>query len=67
MVCTGEGGRTVHFRLNEDQQMFKKMVRDFAENEILPTAAERDREQRFDPEIWRKMAELDLCGIPFEQ
>ena len=67
LAYAGEGGGTVHFRLSEDQQMFKKMVRDFAENEILPTAAERDREQRFDPSIWRKMAELDLCGIPFEQ
>ena len=28
--------------------MIRKMVRDFAENEVAPTAAERDEEERFD-------------------
>src|SRR5699024_9040602 len=40
-------------------------VRDFAENEVEPSAAERDEEERFDREIFDKMAALGLTGIPW--
>ena len=43
------------------------MVRDFAEKEIAPTAAERDEEERFDMEIFEKMAALGLTGIPWPE
>ncbi len=55
------------FRLNEEQEMFRKVVRDFAVNEIEPSAAERDEEERFDMELFHKMAELGLTGIPWEE
>ncbi|KGX93859.1 acyl-CoA dehydrogenase [Pontibacillus halophilus JSM 076056 = DSM 19796] len=55
------------FTLTEEQQMLKKMVRDFAVNEVEPTAAERDEEERFDREIFDKMAELGLTGIPWPE
>lgn len=47
--------------------MIRKMVRDFALNEVAPTAAERDEEERFDREIFDKMAELGLTGIPWPE
>ena len=47
--------------------MIRKMVRDFAQNEVAPTAAERDEEERFDREIFDKMAELGLTGIPWPE
>lgn len=47
--------------------MIRKMVRDFAKNEVEPTAAERDEEERFDRKIFDKMAELGLTGIPFPE
>lgn len=55
------------FQLTDEQLMLQKVVRDFAENEVEPTAAERDEEERFDREIFDKMAELGLTGIPWPE
>ncbi len=55
------------FQLTEEQQMLKKMVRDFSEKEVEPTAAERDEEERFDREIFDQMAALGLTGIPWPE
>src|SRR5690625_4337705 len=55
----------MNFQLTEEQQMLREMVRDFAEREVEPTAAERDEEERFDREIFDKMAKLGLTGIPW--
>ncbi|ARI76043.1 acyl-CoA dehydrogenase [Halobacillus mangrovi] len=57
----------MNFTLTEEQEMLRKMVRDFAKNEVEPTAAERDEEERFDREIFDKMAELGLTGIPWPE
>ena len=57
----------MNFQLTEEQEMLRKMVRDFAENEVEPTAHERDEEERFDREIFYKMAELGLTGIPWPE
>ncbi|MFK2825641.1 acyl-CoA dehydrogenase [Bacillus sp. B190/17] len=57
----------MNFQLTEEHEMIRKMVRDFAKNEVEPTAAERDEEERFDMEIFRKMAELGLTGIPWPE
>ena len=34
---------------------------------VAPTAAERDEEERFDMELFHKMAELGLTGIPWPE
>ncbi|MFC5557523.1 acyl-CoA dehydrogenase [Ureibacillus thermophilus] len=57
----------MNFQLSEEHQQLREMVRDFAENEVAPTAKERDEEARFDREIWDKMAELGLTGIPWPE
>ncbi|MBM7551797.1 acyl-CoA dehydrogenase [Thalassobacillus pellis] len=57
----------MNFQLTEEQEMLRKMVRDFARNEVEPTAAERDEEERFDRELFDKMAELGLTGIPWPE
>lgn len=62
-----KGEEKMNFLLTEEQEMIRKMVRDFAENEVAPTAAERDEEQRFDRSIFEKMAELGLTGIPWPE
>jgi alkylation response protein AidB-like acyl-CoA dehydrogenase len=51
------------FQLTEEQQMIRGMVRDFAENEIMPIAAEIDREGRYPAENFKKMGELGLLGV----
>ncbi|MFC0186949.1 acyl-CoA dehydrogenase [Fictibacillus aquaticus] len=55
------------FKLSEEHEMIRKMVRDFAKNEVEPTAAERDEEERFDRAIFDQMGELGLCGIPWPE
>src|SRR5690625_692272 len=59
--------KTMNFQLTDEQEMLRKMVRDFAENDVEPTAAERDEEERFDRGIFDKMAELGLTGIPWPE
>jgi butyryl-CoA dehydrogenase len=51
------------FGLTEDQQIFQRMVRDFATNELEPVAAQVDEEEKFPAENVRKMAELGLMGV----
>ncbi|SFE09027.1 butyryl-CoA dehydrogenase [Lentibacillus persicus] len=57
----------MNFQLTEEQEMLRKMVRDFAKNDVEPTAAERDEEERFDRGIFDQMAELGLTGIPWPE
>ncbi len=57
----------MNFKLTEEHEMIRKMVRDFAKNEVEPTAAIRDEEQRFDRTIFDKMAALGLAGIPWPE
>lgn len=57
----------MNFKLSEEHEMIRKMVRDFAEKEVAPTAAERDEEERFDMDLFKKMAELGLTGIPWPE
>lgn len=45
--------------------MVRKMVREFAENEIRPIAAEYDETQEFPWDTVKKMGELNLLGLIF--
>ena len=56
------------FELTEEQNLIRQTVRDFAETEIAPSAAERDEEERFDRSLmFDKLAELGLTGIVFPE
>ncbi|WEG13086.1 acyl-CoA dehydrogenase [Pullulanibacillus sp. KACC 23026] len=57
----------MNFKLSEEHDMLRKMVREFAIKEVEPTAAERDEEERYDHSIFEKMAELGLAGIPWAE
>jgi alkylation response protein AidB-like acyl-CoA dehydrogenase len=58
----------MNFELTEEQSLIRDMVREFAENEIAPSAAERDEEERFDRALmFDKLAELGLTGIVFPE
>ncbi|MCM3162412.1 acyl-CoA dehydrogenase [Metabacillus litoralis] len=57
----------MYFKLSEEHEMLRKTVRDFAKKEVEPTAAERDEQERFDMDIFRKMADLGLTGIPWSE
>jgi alkylation response protein AidB-like acyl-CoA dehydrogenase len=57
----------MNFQLTEEQQMIRKMVRDFAEREIAPIAQETDKTGEFPWELIRKMASLGLLGLPIPE
>ncbi len=54
------------FQFSEEQKAMMEVGKDFAENEILPTQEQDEKEHRFRPEILKKMAELGFfgCVIP---
>jgi alkylation response protein AidB-like acyl-CoA dehydrogenase len=52
---------------DDNHYMIRDMVRDFAENEIAPVAGELDQRSEFPWENVKKMAELGLFGIPWEE
>lgn len=53
----------MNFRFNEEQQMMRKMVRDFAQKEIAPFVPSMEQGV-FPKEILQKMGKLGLMGIP---
>ncbi len=55
------------FKLTDDQRMIRDMVRDFAQSEIAPVAAEIDRTGAFPVDILKKMSELGLMGLPIAE
>lgn len=53
----------MNFDLTDEQTRLKQMVREFAEAEVAPGAAERDRASRFPSELIPKLARMKLLGI----
>ncbi len=53
------------FHLTREQEMVRKMYREFAETEVKPLAEELDEEERFPMETVEKMAKLGMMGIYF--
>ena len=51
------------FELTDEQALLKAAVREFAEGEIAPGAADRDEQARFPAELIPKLAEQGLLGI----
>lgn len=52
------------FSISKKEQLFLQMIREFAEKEVKPLAAEVDELERFPLETVAKMAELGILGIP---
>lgn len=53
------------FNLTKQEELFLKMIREFAEKEVEPLAAEIDDRERFPIETVEKMGRIGLMGIPF--
>ena len=51
------------FKLSEEQEMFRTVLRDFVEKDIKPVAREWEREGRYPTEIVEKMKAMGLFGI----
>lgn len=57
----------MNFDLTQEQQMIKKMMRDFANEEVAPGAVDRDRTGEFPVEIFRKLSTMGMMGLPFPE
>src|SRR5947207_12911027 len=57
----------LNFDHGETIAMLRESVRDFAQKEISPRAAEIDRSNQFPPDLWRKMGSLGLLGVTVEE
>jgi alkylation response protein AidB-like acyl-CoA dehydrogenase len=57
----------VDFSLTDEQGAFRRSVFDWAAATIAPGAAERDRDGRWDPEIWKSLAAQGLTGLPIPE
>jgi butyryl-CoA dehydrogenase len=51
------------FALTQEQELIQRTAREFSLKEVLPKAAEIDRQHRFPAELVRRMAELGFLGI----
>ncbi len=54
----------MNFNLTKTQELFRQMIREFAEKEVKPLAAEIDEQEKFPMETVKKMAKLGIFGIP---
>lgn len=57
----------LNFGLGETADMLRESVRDFAEREIAPRAAEIDANNQFPHDLWLKFGQLGLLGITVEE
>jgi len=51
------------FSFTEEQELFRRTVRDFAQKEIAPKIREYERKGQFPWEIYRKMGSVGLLGL----
>jgi isovaleryl-CoA dehydrogenase len=57
----------LNFDLGEDIDLLRDAVWDFARNEILPLAADIDRDNLFPADLWKKFGEMGLLGLTVEE
>lgn len=57
----------MNFDLTSEQSMIKRTIREFAEEEVAPGAIERDKTKQFPTEIFKKLGELGMLGLPFPE
>lgn len=63
-----KGGRgEVEFELGPEHKQIRDLAREFAEKELAPGAAERDRTGEYPQELIDKMAALGFFGLPIPE
>lgn len=58
-----EGGALPLTILSEEERMFRKSVRDFAEEQVRPHVSRMDRDAKMDPDLIRQFFGLGLMGV----
>ncbi len=57
----------MNFELSDEQRQLQSTIREFAQAEIAPQAAEWDRDQTFPIEVNRKLGALGAMGLSFPE
>lgn len=57
----------MNFSLTKEQELVRQMVKEFAETDVKPIAAEIDETEVFPMENVKKMAKYGMMGIPFSK
>ncbi|MER2088464.1 MAG: acyl-CoA dehydrogenase family protein [Sporosarcina sp.] len=57
----------MNFDLTEEQQMIKKMIREFADEVVAPGAVDRDRSKKFPVEVFKQLSGMGMMGLPFSE
>ncbi|TLS39371.1 acyl-CoA dehydrogenase family protein [Pseudalkalibacillus caeni] len=57
----------MNFDLTDEQRMIQKMMREFSDEVVAPGAEQRDKEKKFPVEIFKKLGELGIMGLPFPE
>jgi alkylation response protein AidB-like acyl-CoA dehydrogenase len=52
----------IDFELTDEQRLVRETARDFADREIIPRARDNDRNERFDTELVKKLADMGFLG-----
>jgi alkylation response protein AidB-like acyl-CoA dehydrogenase len=55
------------FTFSPEHVALRRMIREFAEKEVAPIAAQIDREHRVPMDVMRKLGEIGLLGVCFPQ
>ena len=55
------------FTLPEEHRMIRDSVREFCDAEVAPIAQEIEDEHRFPAEVFDRLAELDVMGVPIDE
>lgn len=58
---------SLSFSFTDEQLAFRESVRQFAEKIVRPGSDERDRDGRWDPEVWKAVGEFGLAGLPIPE
>jgi alkylation response protein AidB-like acyl-CoA dehydrogenase len=57
----------VDFSITEEQRAFRASVLQLARDVVAPGAGERDREGRWDTEVWKGLAAAGITGLPIPE
>src|SRR5689334_13151651 len=53
--------------LTEEQSLVRQTARNFARSELAPLAKSIDEEENIPPSVWKRLAELQLLGVPIPE
>ena len=55
------------FALSEEERQVRDTVRDWAQREVAPGAAQRDEDEHYDRTLFERAGEIGLTGLPYPE